>query len=147
MIRLNITEEQLNDPEQLIGIVQKIFWYQIFYKDAIGKDIKLIGVQKALYNNDFVNPLVRKLKIDFEHNFVKPLCDTATSTFLGRVPDIVSNGSEKEKERIAKFVLLQKHNEFEEEIYDTALQDSICGSGFICLYNDNGDNFPHYRSL
>ena len=65
MIRLNITEEQLNDPEQLIGIVQKIFWYQIFYKDAIGKDIKLIGVQKALYNNDFVNPLVRKLKIDF----------------------------------------------------------------------------------
>lgn len=147
MIRLNITEEQLNDQNELIGIVQKIFWYQVFYKDAIGKDIKLIGVQKALYNNDFVNPLVRKLKIDFEHNFVKPLCDTATSTFLGRVPDIVSNGSEKEKERIAKFVLLQKHNEFEEEIYDTALQDSICGSGFICLYNDNGDNFPHYRSL
>ena len=35
-----------------------------------------------LYDSDFINPLVRKLKIDFQHNILKPLCDTATSTFF-----------------------------------------------------------------
>ena len=147
MIRMNVSEETLETGVGLIDVVKRIFWYQIFYKDAVGKDIKLIALQEAMYDSDFVNPLVRKLKIDFQHNLLKPLCDTATSTFLGRVPDIVTNGTEKEKERISKFTLTQKHNDFEEEIYDSALHGSISGSGFLCLYNDEGDSFPHYRSL
>ena len=147
MIRMNVDERALETGEGLIEVVKRIFWYQILFREAVGKDIKLIGLQLALYNSDFINPLIRKLKIDFQHNLVKPLCDTATSTFLGRVPDIVSNGSEKEKERISKFSLTQKHYDFEEEIYDTALKSSICGSGFLSLYNDSGDTFPHYRSL
>lgn len=147
MIRMNVSEETLETGVGLIDVVKRIFWYQIFYRDAVGKDIKLIALQEAMYNSDFVNPLVRKLKIDFQHNLLKPLCDTATSTFLGRVPDIVTNGTEKEKERISKFTLTQKHNDFEEEIYDSALHGSISGSGFLCLYNDEGDSFPHYRSL
>ena len=147
MIRMNVSEETLETGVGLIDVVKRIFWYQIFYKDAVGKDIKLIALQEAMYNSDFVNPLVRKLKIDFQHNLLKPLCDTATSTFLGRVPDIVTNGTEREKERISKFTLTQKHNDFEEEIYDSALHSSISGSGFLCLYNDEGDSFPHYRSL
>ena len=144
---MNVDERALETGEGLIEVVKRIFWYQILFREAVGKDIKLIGLQLALYNSDFINPLIRKLKIDFQHNLVKPLCDTATSTFLGRVPDIVSNGSEKEKERISKFSLTQKHYDFEEEIYDTALKSSICGSGFLSLYNDSGDTFPHYRSL
>jgi SPP1 family phage portal protein len=147
MIRMNVSEETLETGEGLINVVQRIFWYQIFYRDAVGKDIKIIALQEAMYNSDFVNPLIRKLKIDFQHNLLKPLCDTATSTFLGRVPDIVTNGTEKEKERISKFALTQKHNDFEEEIYDSALHSSISGSGFLCLYNEEGDSFPHYRSL
>ena len=147
MIRMNVDQVALETGNGLIDVVKKIIWYQIFYKDAVGKNIKLIGLQEAMYNSDFVNPLIRKLKIDFQHNLVKPLCDTATSTFLGRVPDIVSNGSDKEKERISKFTLTQKHNDFEEEIYDAALHGSISGSGFLCLYNEEGDSFPHYRSL
>lgn len=147
MIRLNVDEKALETGEGLETIVQRIFWYQIFFREAVGKDIKLIALQKAMYDSDFVNPLIRKLKIDFQHNLVKPLCDTATSTFLGRVPDIVTNENDKTKERISTFSLMQKHNEFEEEIYDAALQTSICGSGFIALYNEEGDNFPRYRSL
>ena len=147
MIRMNVSEQTLEKGEGLIDVVKKIIWYQIFYKDAVGKDIKLIALQEAMYNSDFINPLIRKLKIDFQHNLVKPLCDTATSTFIGRVPDIVTNGTEKEKERISKFSLTQKHYDFEEEIYDAALHGSISGSGFLCLYNDEGDSFPHYRSL
>ena len=41
----------------------------------------------------------------------------------------------------------QKHNDFEEEITDAALKMSITGSGFLALYANEGDTFPHFRSL
>ena len=149
MIRMNVDKEQLETGVGLEKVVQKIIWYQIFWKDAIGKDIRLIDLQYKMYNSDLINPfyLNRKLKLDLQHNLVKPLVDTATSTFLGRVPDIVVNGTEAEKERASAFSLKQKHNEFEEEIYDAALNMSKCGSGFLSLYNEEGDSFPKYRSL
>ena len=146
MIRMNVPQEALDTGVGLDKVVKKIIWYQIFWKDAIGKDIDL---QYKMYNSDLVSPfyLKRKLKLDLQHNLVKPLCDTATSTFLGRVPDIVLNGTQAEKKRCSKFSLYQKHNEFDEEIYDTALNMSKCGSGFLCVYNEEGDTFPRYRSL
>ena len=149
MIRMNVDERTLETGVGLEDVVQKIIWYQIFWKDAIGKDIRLIDLQYKMYNSDITSPfyIKRKLKLDLQHNLVKPLCDTATSTFLGRVPDIVTNGTDKEKTRVSAFSLYQKHNEFEEEIYNTALNMSKCGSGFLSLYNDVGDSFPKYRSL
>lgn len=149
MIRMNVSQESLDTGVGLIEVVKKIIWYQIFWRDAIGKNIKLIDLQYKLYNSDTTSPfyLNRKLKLDLQHNLVKPLVDDATSTFLGRVPDIVTNGTEKERDRISKFTLTQKHNEFEEEIYNVAENASKVGSGFLCLYNDIGDSFPHYRSL
>ena len=149
MIRMNVDSKTLETGVGLEKVVQRIIWYQIFWKDAVGKDIRLIDLQYKLYNSDIIDPFCidRHLKLDLQHNLVKPLCDTATSTFLGRVPDIVTNGTEAEKTRCSKFSLYQKHNEFDEEIYDAALNMSKCGSGFLCCYNDNGDNFPKYRSL
>ena len=149
MIRMNVSEETLESGKGLDRVVKEILWYQIFYKDAIGKDIRLKALQKSMYDSKFDRPFFpKKIKqLDLQYNLVKPLCDTSTSTFLGRVPDIVTNGTDKEKERISKFSLMQKHNDFEEEIYDTALQMGITGSGFLCLYNEEGDTFPHYRSL
>ena len=149
MIRMNVSEKSLETGLGLEETVKKIIWYQVFWKDAIGKNIKLIDLQYKLYNSDETSPfyLNRKLKLDIQHNLVKPLVDTAASTFLGRVPDIVTNGTDKERERIARFSLLQKHNEFEEEIYDVALKMGITGSGYINVYNDIGDTFPKYRSL
>ena len=146
MIRLNVSEEQLETGEGLDRVVQQIFWYQIFYKDAIGKNIRLMKLQKDMYESgDFVK--FGKKKIECEHNLLKPLCDTATSTFIGRVPDIVTTGKGEEKTRISRFSLKQKHNDFEEEIRDAALQSSITGSGFLLLYADIGASFPSYRSL
>lgn len=148
MIRMNVDEKTLKTGEGLNKVVKDIIWYQIFYRTAIGKDIRLKKLQKAMYDSNFEKPFIfKKLKIDTIHNLLKPLCDTAKSTFLGRVPDIVSNGTNAEKERISKFSLLQKHNDFEEEIDDTALQMGITGSGFLILYNEEGDSFPKYRSL
>lgn len=150
MIRMNVDEQMLETGIGLERVVQRIFWYQIFYKDAIGNDIKLMKLQKYMYEskNDGM-PRFKKLKLDFDgqYNLVKPLCDTATQTFLGRVPDITTHGNEKQKEKINKFTLMLKHNEFEEEITDTALQMSITASGFLCLYNEEGDTFPRFRSL
>ena len=150
MIRLNVDEEVLRTGVGLERIVQQIFWYQVFYKDAIGKDIRLMKLQKDMYNakNGERIAFIRKPnRTEAYYNLLKPLCDTATSTFIGRVPDIVSNGSKEEIKRISRFTLIQKHNDFEEELTDAALNMSITGSGFLCLYADVGDVFPHYRSL
>ena len=150
MIRLNVDEETLRTGVGLEKVVQQIFWYQIFYKDAIGKDIRLMKLQKDMYNakgNERIAFVRKSNRTEAYYNIVKPLCDTATSTFIGRVPDIVSNGSKEEIKRISKFTLIQKHNDFEEEITDAALNMSITGSGFLGLYADIGDTFPHYRSL
>lgn len=149
MIRLNVDEERLENGD-LIDVVKQIFWYQIFWKDALGKNIYLMKKQKDMYESKdrpFIKKISRSGKNEAYFNMVKPLCDTATSAFLGRVPDIVTNKGERESERISKFALMQKHNDFEEEIGDGALQSSICGSGFVCVYADEGDTFPHYRSL
>ena len=148
MIRMNVEQETLDTGIGLEQVVKDIIWYQIFYKNAIGKDIRLKAIQKALYDNKYERPFIlKKLKLDLQYNLVKPLCDTATATFLGRVPDIVSNANGKEFDKISRFSLLLKHNDFEEEITDTAKQGSITGSGFLCLYNEQGDSFPRYRSL
>ena len=145
---MNVEQQTLETGVGLDKVVKDIIWYQIFYKNALGKDIYLKKLQKEIYNPKYDRPfLAKKLKIDTTHNILKPLCDTAKSTFLGRVPDIQTNSSEAERERISKFTLMLKHNEFEEEIDDTALQMGITGSGFLALYNDSGDSFPKYRSL
>ena len=150
MIRLNVSEETLKTGVGLERVVQQIFWYQIFYKDSVGKDLRKLKLLKDMYeakNGDTIK-LNRKTKlIEGYYNLVKPLCDTATRTFLGRVPDITTKLGEKEKERINTFNLTLKHYDFEEEISDVALQCSICGSGFMGLYADIGDTFPHFRSL
>ena len=150
MIRLNVSEETLETGIGLERIVQQIIWYQIFWKDAIGKDIYLMKLQKDMYDakdSAWVRFSKDAHKTEAYYNLVKPLCDTSTSTFIGRVPDIVSNGSKSEIKRISKFTLLQKHNEFEQEITDCALNMSITGSGFLALYNEVGDTFPRFRSL
>ena len=150
MIRLNVDEEMLRTGEGLDRVVKEIFWYQIFWKGSLGPDIRLMKLQKDMYNatnNERIAYFRKANKVKAYYNLVKPLCDTATSTFIGRVPDIVSNGSKEEIKRISKFTLIQKHNSFEEEITDCALNGSICGSGFLGLYADIGDVFPHFRSL
>lgn len=149
MIRMNVDEQVLETGVGLNEVVQRIFWYQIFYRDAIGKDIRLKAYQKAMYNPEFIDVFkLKKLKkLDLTYDLLKPLCDTAKSTFIGRVPDIVTNGNDKEKARISKFSKMQADNQFDEEITDVALQSSITGSGFLCVYSDIGDSFPKYRSL
>ena len=150
MIRLNVDERQLETGEGLVDVVKKLFWYQIFWKDSFGQDIRLKGFQQDMYEcKDKVTlKISRKGTLEVDgYNMLKPLCDTATTTFLGRVPDIVTKNGEREKERISNFSLALKHHDFEEEITDAALEGSITGSGFLGVYADIGDKFPSFRSL
>ena len=103
MIRLNVDEERLENGD-LIDVVKQIFWYQIFWKDALGKNIYLMKKQKDMYESKdrpFIKKISRSGKNEAYFNMVKPLCDTASSTFLGRVPDIVTSKVERESERIS----------------------------------------------
>ena len=148
MIRLNVDEEKLKSGD-LLDVVKQLFWYQIFFKGSFGQDIRLKKLQEDMYNSNDKAPLFynkRKIMIN-GYNLLKPLCDTATTTFLGRVPDIVTKGTKGERDRISTFNLVLKHNDFEEEISDTALQSSITGSGYLGIYADIGDEFPKFRSL
>ena len=150
MIRLNVYERALETGEGLDRVVKQIIWYQIFWRDSIGKDVYLKKLQMDMYNaKDMTIPKHTNSanKTEAYYNLLKPLCDTSNSTFLGRVPDIVTNGSKNEIKRISKFTLMQKHNDFEEEITDVGLKMGITGSGFLALYANEGDTFPHYRSL
>lgn len=146
MIRMNIDEKTLETGDGLDEVVKQIFWYQIFFKGDNGQNIELKKMQRDIYNAK-INPYyVKGLDYTGKFNWVKPLCDTATSTFIKRVPDIVSV-DKKEIPHISKLSLIQKHNDFVEEISDTALQSSITGSGYLCLYADKEDKTPKYRSL
>ena len=148
MIRLDVDEETLRTGIGLESIVEQIIWYQIFWRDAIGKNIRLMKLQKDLYESKMGDSVYfDELKFDGNYNLLKPLCDTANTTFIGRVPDIVSTGSEDDKARISNFSLILKRHDFEEEISDSGLKMSICGSGFLALYADEGDTFPYFRSL
>lgn len=146
MIRLDISEKALETGEGLDNVVKQIFWYQIFFKEPFGQNIELKKMQREIYNSIISPYIIKGIDYQGKFNWIKPLCDTATSTFIKRVPDIVSR-DKKDIERISRFTLIQKHNDFEEEITDSALQSSITGSGYLCLYADNGDIFPKYRSL
>ena len=148
MIRLNVSQEQLETGD-LIDVVKQIFWYQIFWKDSFGQDIYLKKIQCDMYESkeSVVSIYNKEIPLPTYYNLLKPLCDTATTTFLGRVPDIVTKGNEKERTRIGTFNLVAKHNDFEEEISDVALQASKTGSGFLGIYADIGDEFPKFRSL
>ena len=112
MIRLNVDEEVLRTGVGLERIVQQIFWYQVFYKDAIGKDIRLMKLQKDMYNarnGERIAFIKKPNRTEAYYNLLKPLCDTATSTFIGRVPDIVSNGSKEEIKRIYAVCYGKRH--------------------------------------
>ena len=148
MIRLNVDEEKLRTGD-LLDVVKQLFWYQIFFKDSFGQDIRLKKLQEDMYNSNEKAPIFynKKRVMVNGYNLLKPLCDTATTTFLGRVPDIVTKGTKNERDRISTFNLVLKHNDFEEEISDAALQSSITGSGFLGIYADTGDEFPKFRSL
>ena len=44
MIRMNVDKEVLETGVGLENVVRQIIWYQVFWKDAIGQDIRLMNL-------------------------------------------------------------------------------------------------------
>ena len=56
MIRLNVSEEKLQSGD-LIDVVKQLFWYQIFWKDSFGADIRLKKLQEDMYKSNDKAPI------------------------------------------------------------------------------------------
>lgn len=146
MIRLNISREQLENEEQLIQVVNKLLYIKVVSADGNAIHDKLcFDYYKGL------EPVCsQKVKSDYKPrviNFAKPITDIATKVFIGDLPDITTIGKKAEKDKITAFQQKLYKREFGKHIYATSKNGSICGSGFLALYNEIGDTFPRFSEL
>ena len=93
-------------------------------------------------SNHFKDVRTKKEQNDFMESFEE---SNRINNDLYRDFTYIDDVVENVKRQI--YTVIAKHNDFEEEISDTALQSSITGSGFLATYADIGDEFPHFRSL
>ena len=148
MIQLNIDKSWFENEDKTLELVKKIYEIKVIETDEYKRvvdDFDFYEGKKPIAN---INE--KKLKDGFEPkivNLAKPITDTATKTFIGTLPDLVSSGDKKEKDKVS--VLYQKlyKRSFNARIYQTSKNGSICGSGFIATYNKIGDKFPRFREL
>ena len=144
MIQLNISEELLNDPQEVLKIANKILISQIIE----GESQRL---KKCYDYYDGKEPLTT---FETDQKFVgrvinetKRIVDTATNTFIGTLPDITTTGNKKEKDKISNFQQKLYDADFNNVFYETCHYASKSGSGYISLFNEIGDKFPSFRQL
>lgn len=144
MIQLNIDKTRLDNEEYVREIVNTLMIE------------KIIEGQTQRYRTcfDFYEgrePITQfKEKYDYESrviNIAKPIVDIATQTFIGELPDIITSGKKSEKDKISVFAQKLYDRQFDNHIYETCHYSSKCGTGFLALYNKDGDNFPRFREL
>lgn len=147
MINLNVDTERLEDIDYLSRLVNNLLFIKIATVDGnydrckenfdyYRGDLPLINISR---NNGHFVPRV--------FNFSKPIVDIAAKTFIGEQPDICTKGKKEEINKISTFEQKLYKRNFHKEIYEVEKNCSICGNGFISLFNDIGDSFPRFRAL
>lgn len=147
MIKLNITENDINDKEKLLKLVNELLYIKIATKDG--------NYDRCKTNYDYYKGVLPTISISRDNgkfvprvfNFAKPIVDIATKTFIGEQPDICTKGKKEEIEKISTFEQKLYKRNFHKEIYEVEKNCSICGNGFISLFNKVGDTFPRFRAL
>lgn len=144
MIQLDLDKNRLNDENYVLDAINTLFVR------------KIIEGQTQKYKTCFdfymgIEPQTT-FKEDYDYkcrviNLTKPIVDTATETFIGDLPDIVSSGKKSEKDKISVFNQKLYNRQFSNHIYETLHYSSKCGTGFLALYNLKGDTFPRFREL
>lgn len=149
MIKLDITEEELLDENRVLEISNCIFLTKRLCLD--GKSSYDDKLKKCFNFYNGVEPLtVFKKGNEFKPrvvNLTKPLVDTATQTFIGDLPNIVSTGKKAEKDKISKLNERLYNIDFGTHINEVEHYSSKCGTGLLCLYADIGDNFPRVKEI
>jgi SPP1 family phage portal protein len=144
MIQLDLDKSRLDDEQYVLQAVNTLFVR------------KVIEGQTQRYKTCFdfymgIEPQT-SFKEDYDYrcrviNLTKPIVDTATETFIGELPDIVSSGKKAEKDKISVFNQKLYNRQFSNHIYETLHYSSKCGTGFLALYNLQGDTFPRFREI
>ena len=144
MIQLNIDKTRLDNEDYVREVVNTLMIE------------KIIEGQTQRYKKCFDYYEGREPVVSFDSNFkfdpkvinlTKPIVDTATQTFIGELPDIVTSGKKSEKDKISRFAQKLYDRQFENHMFETCHYSSKCGTGFLALYNKEGDSFPRFREL
>lgn len=135
MIKLNITKQDIQDPNQFATILRSALEHHLI------NVVQKIKEDKQYYMGELP-------RVEYVINKVKFICDMATEMFIGEVPDFTTY-SEKEKQRksLIEFKKKIRSTGFNKEIYNAGHNASITGNGFILVYTEEGDEFPRYASL
>lgn len=145
MIQLDIRKEDLLDDDKLQEIVRDIF----LIKNITHNSQQRIKTAFDFYRGDLPY-FIDENETGYQSrnfNLAKPIVETATKTFIGVLPDIVTTGKKSEKEKISVFNQKLYTRHFNTRIYQAAKNSSVCGSGFVAIYNKLGDTFPRFREL
>ena len=144
MIQLNIDKNRLNDEKYVREVINTLMIE------------KIIEGQTQRYQKcfDYYEGKAPLTKFDENYkyeskviNMTKPIVDIATQTFIGELPDIITNGKKAEKDKIVVFTQKLYSRQFDNHIFETCHYSSKCGTGFFALYNKEGDKFPRFREL
>ena len=144
MIQLNLDKSKINDKDYILSAINTLFIEKIIegqtekYKKCFDYYMGLEPVTTFKEDYDYECKVV---------NLTKPIVDTATETFIGELPDIITTGKKQEKDKIS--VLNQKlyNRQFGNHVFETMHYSSKCGTGFLALYNLEGDTFPRFKEL
>ena len=144
MIQLAIEREKLNDESYVRTLINSIMLQKLI--EGVGNKL-----EKAFDYYDGKEPTT-SFENDNKYeckvvNLTKPIVDTATKTFIGELPDIVTSGDKDEKDKISVFTQKLYQRQFGTHLYETCHYGSKCGTGYLALYNEIGDTFPRFREL
>lgn len=144
MIQLDIDKSRLNDENYVLSIVNGIMTQKLI--EGVGQKY-----EKCFDYYEGKEPTT-SFPENYEYeckvvNLTKPIVDIATKTFIGELPDIITSGKKVEKEKISVFNQKLYNRQFGNHIYETCHYSSKCGTGFLALYNKEGDTFPRFREL
>ena len=144
MIQLDLDKSRLTDKEYVRQVINSI----MVQRCIEGVDNRF---KKCFDFYEGKEPITT-FKEDYEYeskvfNLTKPIVDIATQTFIGDLPDITTSGKKAEKDKISNFSQKLYDRQFDNHIYETLHYSSKCGTGFIALYNLQGDTFPRFREL
>jgi SPP1 family phage portal protein len=144
MIQLNIDRTRLDDEEYVRTLINAIMLQKLIE----GVDKKYSEAFDYYDGKKPITSFDSKSKYECKVvNLTKPIVDIATKTFIGELPDIVTSGEKEEKDKISVFTQKLYNAQFGTHIYETLRYSSKCGTGYLAVYNDNGDTFPRFREL
>ena len=100
MIQLNLEKSKINDKDYILNAINTLFIEKIIE----GQTLKY----KKCFDYYMGLEPATTFKEDYDYqckvvNLTKPIVDTATETFIGELPDIITTGKKQEKGHLSRW--------------------------------------------